>query len=187
MSKISLAEVKLLIDNKTEELRNLYVERSKSLINTYRQEKNSTEQVLQNTPYEIDVIEITKRADELESQILFLKSELTKTNCSTEINYRFDDGQPMTLQQGIIIIKQMRESLGNIKHLGDLKETRNVIDDRIIISSSISGYTEIKKPTYSTQYFKDRYVKMTKQITKLEVAISSANYSTMIEVADDIQ
>ena len=124
----------------------------------------------------------------LESKILFLKSELTKANCTTEISYTLDNSSmQMTLQQGIIAIKQMRESLGNIKYLGDLKETRNVVDDRVSINGTSQGYVEIKKPTYSTQYFKDRYEKMNKQILKLEVAISSANYGTIIEVPDDFQ
>ena len=186
MSEISLAEVQLLIADKSKELANLYGERSKSLINSYRLDKGMTEPTLQNVPYELDVIDATKKADELESQILFLKSELTKANCLTEINYTDDKKRPLTLQQGIIVIKQMRESLGNVKYLGDLKETRSVVDDRVSINGTSNGYTDIRKPTYSTSYFKTRYEKMTKQITKLEVAISSANYSVTTEVPDEI-
>lgn len=187
MANITLAEIKMLIDNKVQELSDLYAKRSQSLIDTYRIEKGSTEEVKQNVDYEFSVDELTDKADKLENEILILKSALTKANCSTEIDFTLgDDNRKLTLQEGIIYIKSLRQSVGNIKYLGELKENRKLVDDQTFGNSLIKGYTEIKRPTFNTKKYRERYEKINKLIQKLEVQISSKNYTVKVEILDKI-
>lgn len=185
MANITLAEIKMIIDNKTTELSDTYAKRSQSLIDTFRIEKDSKEEVKQNIDYEFSIDELTEKADKLESEILFLKSALTKSNCSSNIDFTLD-GRKLTLQEGIIYIKSLRQSLGSVKYLGELKETRNKIDDKTYGGILIPGYVEIRRPTFNTKSYRERYEKFNKLIQKLEVQISSANYLIKVEIPDSI-
>lgn len=179
--KIKLAEVQLAIQEKEQELRDVYALRSRSLTNTYRIDKDTKDEELYSLPHQESVEDLTSQADKLEEDILTLKSILGKANNSTIIDYG-----NMTLQEGIIKIKAMRQSLQNVKYLADLKETKRVIDDQTTINGTVKGYIESIRPSYDTQLFKEKYESLKKSITKLEVAITSANYTTEVDLADNI-
>jgi exonuclease VII small subunit len=178
---IKIAEVKLLLDNKIKELRDTYALRSQSLTDTFRLDKETKVEEKQNINYEFSVDELTARADKLENEILILKSALTTANCTIKTNFEIG-GHKLTLQEAIIHIKALRESLNNIKYLGEQKEKRNNIDDKNYGGMVTKGYIEITRPTYNTKTYRDRYEKMVKLIQKLEVEISTANFTNDIEI-----
>ena len=67
-----------------------------------------------------------------------------------------------------------------------MKETRNKIDDKTFGGTLIHGYVEIRKPTFNTKSYREKYEKFNKLIQKLEIQISSANYSIEVDIPDDI-
>jgi hypothetical protein len=186
--KIKLAEVKMILDNKEQELKDIYGERSRSLKDTFRLEAGVETKI--NPDYEFSVDELTNRAEVLEREILELKAILTTTNCNTLVEYTIDN-QAISLHKAIVLIKQYREGINNIKGLGEQKETRRTVNDAasryMPIANQPSSYEEISRPTYNTKKYRDIYQKRLTLITRLEMAINQANYSTDVEIPEFIK
>jgi hypothetical protein len=186
--KIKLAEVKMILDNKEQELRDIYAERIRSIRDTFKLEAGVETKI--NPDYEFGVDDLTSKINALEREILELKSILTTTNCNTLVEYTIDK-QAISLHKAIVLVKQYREGINNIKSLGEQKETRrtvNEVSNRFTpMGNSVASYEEITRPTYNTKLYRDMYQKRLTLITKLEMAINQANYTTNVEIPDFIK
>jgi hypothetical protein len=186
--KIKLAEVKMILDNKEQELRDIYADRIRSIRDTFKLEAGVETKI--NPDYEFGVDELTSKINALEREILELKSILTTTNCNTLVEYTIDK-QAISLHKAIVLVKQYRESINNIKSLGEQKETRrtvNEVSNRFTpMGNSVASYEEITRPTYNTKLYRDMYQKRLTLITKLEMAINQANYTTNVEIPDFVK
>jgi hypothetical protein len=185
MAIVKLAELKMILDNKIKELKDIYGERSRILKDTFKINPDTKEEEKQNIDFEFNVDDLTAKADKLELEIMKLKYLLSKANVDIKVDY-IEGQEKISLQEAIVRIKALRESLPNIKYLGELKETRQEKTDSIRLNGQYTAVTFIEKtkPTYNTKTYKEKYEKLQKQITKLEMAISSANYSTDVEIPE---
>jgi hypothetical protein len=73
MSKLKLAELKMVIDNKIQELRDTYSERSRSVQDVFKINSDTKEEEKQNIDYEHNVDDLTQKADTLELEIMKLQ------------------------------------------------------------------------------------------------------------------
>lgn len=179
--KMSLAEVRLILENKESELKTLFQRRSDSLMNVYKKADGKKE--LMHEEHEFAVDELTERIEKLKKEIRKLRLCSATANVNTLVDFTVD-GDKITLQEAIYLIKQYREEVPVLRKMGEMKTTSQLVDPlRFSSNSNIDRtYEEIKEPTYDTKKYRKEAEKMEKLITKLELAINKANLTTEVDV-----
>lgn len=178
---MTLAEVRLILDNKEQELRDVFSKRNEVQINTYK--KTDSVKELTHSEHEFSVDDLTAKADTLQKEIRILRLLLAKHNVNTLVDFTMD-GEKVSLQEAIYLVKQYRENLPHLKYMGELKTTSRLVDpgSRFIQQAVDRSYEEVKEPTFDTKKYRETAKKIEVLITKLEIAINQANYNTTIDL-----
>lgn len=188
MIKITVEEARLILANKEEELSRLQKLRHTSKTNVFRKKDGVKELV--NSEHEFTIDEITKLIEKVEKEIRILRVELTVANVNTLVDFTDEDGQQITLQEAIYMIKQLRLDQGTVKDMGEMKLTSKIVDNtpRILAANGAvdRSYEEITEPNFDTLKYRKKAKKIELLITKLEMEIKKANLNVMIKVPKDI-
>lgn len=179
--KISLAEVRLRLEDKEKELTTLLERRRQSLYNIYK--KEGKEKELLHEEHEFSIKDLTEDINRVNKEIRKLRLSSTMANTATLTEFEVD-GEAITLQEAIYLIKQFREELPTITRMGDAKTRSQIIDPspRFGQGSVDRSYEELTVPTYNTKDYRKKAEKLEKEIRKLELAINKANLTTEVEV-----
>lgn len=179
--KMSLAEVRLILDNKEKELETLLQRRCDCMFNIYKKKDGDKE--LTHEKHEFTVDTLTNEIESLKKVIRKLRLYATTANINTLVDFTVD-GEKITLQEAIYLIKQYREELPILRKMGEQKTTSKIVDPapRFSQVSVDHSYEEISEPTYNTKEYRKRAKKLEKLITKLELAINKANLTTELDI-----
>ena len=110
------------------------------------------------------------RINEIDSKIRKIRYALAKSNCSTMLDGGFD----CSVAEGLVLLAQLREELGQVKSLLDSKQL-----ERRITNTGVIEYTEC---LYSVAKAEKDYANISEKIFKLQVAIDRANLNNGIEL-----
>lgn len=182
LMKLTLAEARLILANKEQELHDLFAKRKEARVNVYRKKDGQKE--LMHVPHEFTVDELTEKINKLQKEIRLLRLAVTKANIETLVDFLVD-GKKITLQEAIYLIKQYREELPVLKEMGELKAKSEIVNPTArwgLQTATDSSYEQVTEPTYDTKKYRQLATKTETLITKLEVAINKANYSTMVDI-----
>jgi hypothetical protein len=179
--KMSLAELRLVLENKEKELMTLLQRRNECLVNVYKKTNGNKE--LMHEKHEFTVDELTQKIAEVRKAIRKLRLCSTIANVNTLVDFTVD-GEKTTLQEAIFLIKQYRVEAENFRTMSEKKATSKIVDPLCFSSNSNvdRSYEEITEPTYNTKLYREKAEKLEKLITKLELAINKANLTTEVEV-----
>lgn len=179
--KMSLAELRLVLENKEKELAMLLQRRNDCMVNVYK--KTNGEKQLMHEEHEFTVDKLTEDIEALQKEIRKLRLCSTIANVNTLVDFT-DGGEKITLQEAIYLIKQYREEVLTLRMMGEKKTTSKIVDPlRFSSGSNVDrSYEEITEPTYDTKKYRKKAEKMEKLITKLELAINKANLTTEVDV-----
>jgi HD superfamily phosphohydrolase len=179
--KITLAEARLILDNKEAELKTLFQRRKDCRLNIYK--KNEDKKELLHEEHEFTVDDLTKDIERLKKEIRKLRLVTTKANIDSNVDFTVD-GEKISLQEAIYLIKQYREELPVLKDMGEIKTTSTIVDPtpRYGQSTVDRSYEQLTEPTYNTKEYRKKAEKLEFLITKLEIAINQANYNTTVEI-----
>jgi len=181
--KMSLAELRLVLENKEKELAMLLQRRNDCMVNVYK--KTNGEKQLMHEEHEFTVDKLTEDIEALRKEIRKLRLCSTIANVNTMVDFVVDgEKEKITLQEAIYLIKQYREEVLTLRMMGEKKTTSKIVDPlRFSSNSNVDrSYEEITEPTYDTKKYRKKAEKMEKLITKLELAINKANLTTEVDV-----
>lgn len=182
-NKITLAEAFLILKNKENELCQTLDSRYSVQHNVYK--KINGQKELTHEPHEFTVDELMVKAEVLAKEVRKLRLIIAKANIETNVEFILD-GQKITLQEAIYLVKQYRNDLPTLKNLGEVKSHSTIVDPTPRYSQSQGGidrsYEQVIEPTFNTKEYRKKAEKTEILITKLEVAINQANYSTFVEL-----
>lgn len=183
--KISLAELILVLQDKKVKLNDLFYAREDCKYNIYKKasDKELIKKELMHEPHEKTMREVQEEIEGVEKEIRILTISRDKANIETYIDFTIDNSK-ITLREAILYIMQLRISLEDIKTFSSLKTTSQIVDPTPYgkQNSIDRSFEQTKEPSFDTKKMKEKYVKMTRIVTKLELAISKANCNTEIEV-----
>lgn len=184
--KMTLAEARLILDNKENELQEICAKRRECRTNTYR--KKDGKKDLIHEAHEFSVDELTEKIEKLQKEIRILRLATAKANIETMVDFTVD-GKKICLQEAIYLIKQYREELPVLKEMGELKAKSEIINAPVSMSRWMTqtpvvdnSYEQVIEPNYDTKKYRKLAEKTETLITKLEVAINKANYSTFVDI-----
>lgn len=179
--KITLAEARLILDNKEAELKTLFQRRKDCRLNIYK--KKDTSKELTHEEHEFTVDELTDKIETLKKDIRKLRLVTTRANIDSDVDFTVD-GEKIKLQEAIYLIKQYRDELPVLKDMGEVKTTSTIVDPtpRFGQSTVDRSYEQLTEPTYNTKDYRKKAEKLEFLITKLEIAINQANYNTFVEI-----
>ncbi|QUH19744.1 hypothetical protein [Alkaliphilus sp. B6464] len=186
---ITLAEAFLILKNKENELDEILTARFACLQNTYKKVNGQKE--LMHEPHEISVNELTSKSEILMKEIRKLRLIVAKANLETLVEFTID-GEKISLQEAIYLVKQYRNELPRLKQMGEMRIHSEIVDPtprytpRVpggIVSGGIDrSYEQVMEPSFDTKEYRKKAEKMEVLITKLEVAINQANYSIFVDL-----
>lgn len=182
--KITLAEAFLILKNKENELDEVLTSRFACLQNTYKKVNGQKE--LMHEPHEISVNELTSKSEILMKEIRKLRLIVAKSNLETLVEFTID-GERISLQEAIYLVKQYRNELPRLKQMGEMRSHSEIVDPTPIYTPRVSGgidrsYEQVMEPSFDTKEYRKKAEKMEVLITKLEVAINQANYSIFVNL-----
>lgn len=182
-NKITLAEAFLILKSKEKELDEVLTSRFSYLENTYKKVNGQKE--LTHEPHEISVDDITIKSEILMKEIRKLRLIIAKANLETSVDFTVD-GEKISLQEAIYLVKQYRNELPRTKSMGEMKSYSTIVDPTpryAQVAGAIDrSYEQVTEPSFNTKEYRKKAEKMELLITKLEVAINQANYSTFVEI-----
>ncbi|MBU5676144.1 hypothetical protein KQI88_06915 [Alkaliphilus sp. MSJ-5] len=182
--KITLAEAFLILKNKENELDEVLTSRFACLQNTYKKVNGQKE--LMHEPHEISVNELTSKSEILMKEIRKLRLIVAKANLKTLVEFTID-GEKISLQEAIYLVKQYRNELPRLKQMGEMRSHSEIVDPTPRYTPQVSGgidrsYEQVMEPSFDTKEYRKKAEKMEVLITKLEVAINQANYSIFVDL-----
>jgi len=182
-NRVTLAEAFLILKNKENELNQIISARFTYQQNIYKKVNGQKE--LMHEPHEMTVDEATAKADQLMKEIRKLRLIISKSNLDTLVDFTLD-GERITLQEAIYLVKQYRSDLPRYKDMGDAKSHSTIVDPTPRYAQGSVGidrsYEQVIEPSYNTKEYRKKAEKTEVLITKLEVAINQANYSTYVDL-----
>ena len=182
-NKITLAEAFLILKNKENELDEVLTSRFSYLQNTYKKVNGQKE--LMHEPHEISVNELTVKSEILMKEIRKLRLIVAKANLEILVDFTMD-GEKINLQEAIYLVKQYRNELPRLKQMAEMKSRSEIVDPTpryVQVSGGIDrSYEQVIEPSFDTKEYRKKAEKTEILITKLEVAINQANYSTFVEL-----
>lgn len=182
-NKITLAEAFLILKNKEKELDEILSSRFSCLLNTYKKANGQKE--LMHEPHEISINELTTKSEVLMKEIRKLRLIVAKSNLENLVEFTMD-GEKISLQEAIYLVKQYRNELPRLKHMSEMKSHSQIVDPTpryAQVAGTIDrSYEEVMEPSFDTKEYRKKAEKMEILITKLEVAINQANYSIFVEL-----
>ncbi len=180
---MTLAEARLVLDNKEGELQDVFNKRYECKTNEYM--KKDGTKTLMHESHEFTVDKLTETIERLQKEIRKLRLITTQTNIETSVDFTVDDEQ-ITLQEAIYLIKQYRSEHCVLKQAGELRTESHFVNpaqSRWPAQNTVDhSFEKIIEPTFDTKKYRRMAEKLEILITKLEVAINQANYKTEVEV-----
>lgn len=182
--QMTITEARLFIDSKERDLKDTLANREKSSTNVSKLANGKKELV--HAPHEYNVDAMTALVAKLQCEIRKLRLLVTKANVDTILaGVTGTEAEPLTLQEGIYLIKQLREDALVMRRLGDMKEHRQVVDplaSRYGATTADRSYEQVSEPTFNTRLYREREKSLDRYIHNLEMAITHANLTTFIDV-----
>jgi len=180
--KITLAEARLILENKETELKPLFQRRKDCRLNIYK--KNDEKKELLHEEHEFTVDDLTKDIEKLKKEIRKLRLITTRANINSNVDFTVDK-ENISLQEAIYLIKQYREEVPVLKDMGEIKTISTIVDPTPNWQSTVDcSYEQVTEPTYNTKDYRKKAEKLEFLITKLEIAINQTNYNTFVEVEE---
>lgn len=179
--KKTLAELRLVLDVKEKNLADALIKRNTVEKNVFK--LVADEKKLTHEEHETTVAEQEEIIAGLEKEIRILRLVLAKNNVDTLVDY-IEDDKKISLQEAIYLVKQYRTKLPKIKAMGEFRTSSRIVDptSRYQQNAVDRSYEEITEATYDIKAYREKAKKIETLITKLEMAINQANYSTYVEV-----
>lgn len=136
-------------------------EESDNCIVTYLQKETPI-----NTGYDYNLTNI--KIEECDTEILRLKSLLTKANVETNV-----EGFEMTISEALVCLAQLNEKLKRLSYLVNLKPLKR--------STGYDSVPEFTKIVFDREKVLKDYEEVRNLIPKLQMAIDRTNLNHMIE------
>ena len=136
-------------------------EESDNCIVTYLQKETPI-----NTGYDYNLTNI--KIEECDTEILRLKSLLTKANVETNV-----EGFEMTISEALVYLAQLNEKLKRLSYLVNLKPLKR--------STGYDSVPEFTKIVFDREKVLKDYEEVRNLIPKLQMAIDRTNLNHMIE------
>ena len=121
---MSLAEVRLTLENKEKELTTLLQRRNDCMFNVFKKTNDGKQMIHEKHEFTVD--ELTEKIEALQKEIRKLRLCSTIANVNTLVDFVVDgEKEKITLQEAIYLIKQYREEVLTLRMMGE-KKTKDV-------------------------------------------------------------